>query len=389
MEKFFQKAYYDPASAAAYGGVKQLRDQAIKAGFKKVTFARVKAWLEQQETYSLFKRARKKFKRNQVPMVRIDYQWEADLADMNKYSDENDGYKYILVIIDTFSRYVWTRPLKSKSTKDTAEAFEDVFKEGRTPDILRSDAGKEFTGNALKKVLDEKNILHFVAQNETKASFSERQIQTLKMKLTKDIYERQNKEWISRLQDLTRGYNNSVHSSTGTAPSKINETNEDEVRFQQYLIKAKRNKTLKIRVKRDVKEKQLKKIILKARRKSKASLKFEPEDLVRVSYLKDLFSRAYDVNYSHELFRIVKAWRRDGLPVYSIKDYAGDPIKGVFYQQELTAAGEPRDGVFKIDKVLKSRTLNGKKQSLVKFLGWPSKFNEWLDSSTIKDVKRR
>ena len=108
-----------------------------------------------------------------------------------------------------------------------------------------------------------------------------------------------------------------------------------------------------------------------------------------MSYLKDLFSRAYDVNYSHELFRIVKAWRRDGLPVYSIKDYAGDPIKGVFYQQELTAAGEPRDGVFKIDKVLKSRTLNGKKQSLVKFLGWPSKFNEWLDSSTIKDVKRR
>ena len=62
MEKFFQKDYYDPSSAAAYGGVKQLRDRAIKAGCKKATFARVKVWLEQQETYSLFKRARKKFR---------------------------------------------------------------------------------------------------------------------------------------------------------------------------------------------------------------------------------------------------------------------------------------------------------------------------------------
>ena len=145
---------------------------------------------------------------------------------------------------------------------------------------------------------------------------------------------------------------------------------------------------MKIRVKEDVKEQQLKKIILKARRKSKAPFKFELDDLVRVSYLKDLFSRAYDVNYSHELFRIARASRRDGLPVYTIKDYAGDPIKGVFYQQELTAAGEPRDGVFKIDKILKSRTVKGKKQSLVKFLGWPSKFNEWLDSDTIQDAKR-
>ena len=343
MEQFLQKAYYDIAKPTAYGSIRQLWEHAKKAGIKNVSYAKVKKWLQEQETYSLFKRAKKKFKRNHVPMVRIDYQWEADLADMNKYSTENDGYKYILVIIDTFSRYVWTRPLRSKSTKDTAEAFEDVFKEGRIPDILRTDAGKEFTGHVLKKVLDEKNILHFVAQNETKAAFSERQIQTLKMKLTKDIYERQNKEWISRLQPLTKGYNDSVHSSTGMAPSNINKTNEDEVRFQQYLISNKRNKTMKIRVKEDVKEQQLKKIILKARRKSKAPFKFELDDLVRVSYLKDLFSRAYDVNYSHELFRIARASRRDGLPVYTIKDYAGDPIKGVFYQQELTAAGEPRD----------------------------------------------
>ena len=61
MEQFLQKVYYDITNPAGYGGVMALRAEAIKAGFKKVTIARVKAWLEEQETYTLFKKARKKF----------------------------------------------------------------------------------------------------------------------------------------------------------------------------------------------------------------------------------------------------------------------------------------------------------------------------------------
>ena len=390
MEKFLKKAYFDIYSPSAFAGVQKLRAAAIKAGFKKVTTAKIKDWLESQETYSLFKRSRRKFKRNTVPIVRIDYTWEADLGDMQKYSDENDGFRFILLIIDTFSRYVWTRPLRTKTTKETAEAFEDVLKEGRSPDILRSDAGKEFTGKAMEKLLDEKNILHFIAQNETKANFSERALLTLKMILTKDIYERQNKEWVSRLDGVTTGYNNATHGSTGLAPSDINAKNEDEVRFQQFLIREKKNRKKSIKIKLDAKlsEKKLKKTIAKARRFVRKPFKFSEGATVRVSYLKDLFKRAYDVNFSHELFRVARAYRREGLPVYTLRDWDNDPVKGVFYEQEMTRGVEPADGVYKIEKILKTRTVKGKKQAFVKFLGWHNKFNSWIDYSTIKNPQK-
>ena len=390
MDAFLKTAYYNISSSAAFGGVQKLRAAAIKAGFKKATVSKVKEWLERQETYSLFKRARKNFKRNTVPIVRIDYTWEADLGDLQKYSDENDGFKYFLLIIDTFSRYVWTVPMRSKSSKETTAAFETVFKEGRSPDILRTDSGGEFKSFALKKILDEENILHFFAQGETKANFSERAIQSIKMILTKDIYERQNKEWVSRLPAITLGYNNSVHRSTGMAPSEINHDNEDEVRLKQYLIRTKKNKKkkklIKTTLENNVKGKKTrKKVILKATEKP---FKFSPGDIVRVSYLKDLFTRAYDVNYSHELFRVVRAFRREGLPVYVIQDWDRDPVTGVFYEQELTLGAEPTDGTYKIEKVLKTRTVKGKKQAFVKFLGWHNKFNMWIDSASIKNPKK-
>ena len=322
--------------------------------------------------------------------MRIDYTWEADLGDMQKYSDENDGFRFILLVIDTFSRYVLTKPLRTKTTKETAEAFESVLKRGRSPDILRTDGGKEFTGNAMAKLLDEENILHFIAQNETKANFSERALLTLKMILTKDIYERQNKEWVSRLDAITAGYNNATHGSVGLAPSDVNAKNEDEVRYQQFLIREKKNRKKSIKIKLDAKssEKSLKKTIAKARHFAAKPFKFKEGDTVRVSYLKDLFKRAYDVNYSHELFRVARAYRREGLPVYALRDWDNDPVKGVFYEQELTRGVEPADGVYKIEKILKTRTVKGKKQAFVKFLGWHSKFNSWIDYSTIKNPKK-
>ena len=66
----------------------------------------------------------------------------ADLIDMQKYGDWNDGYKYVLLVIDTFSKYVWLRPLKRKTGEEVADAFADIFNtSGRTPAKLVTDKG--------------------------------------------------------------------------------------------------------------------------------------------------------------------------------------------------------------------------------------------------------
>jgi hypothetical protein len=70
---------------------------------------------------------------------------------------------------------------------------------------------------------------------------------------------------------------------------------------------------------------------------------------------------------------------------YTIKDSDGEPIIGRFYEQELYSA-EGREPDFKIEKVLRRRTVKGKKMALVKWLGYDNKFNSWIPAGDIKSI---
>ena len=69
------------------------------------------------------------------------------------YADENDGYKYLLAVIDIFSRYGWVEPIKDKTAIQVISAFDKILKKGRKPRHLQLDAGKEFTNKAFQDFL--------------------------------------------------------------------------------------------------------------------------------------------------------------------------------------------------------------------------------------------
>ena len=107
------------------------------------------SWLKSQPAYTLFKPAPYKqgrYQRQRVVVGGIDEQWQADLADMGTYARENAGYRYILMVIDVFSRYGFARPVKQKTGEEVARALESIFyKSQRHPKFyLQSDEGKEF-----------------------------------------------------------------------------------------------------------------------------------------------------------------------------------------------------------------------------------------------------
>src|SRR5438477_13207336 len=102
--------YYDPEHPAAYGGVAKLsRAAGVSA---KVTTE----WLKGQQAYTFHKPARKtRYKTRKYYTSGIDHQWQADLVDMQQENVQNEGFKYILTVIDLFSRYAWAEALRSKS----------------------------------------------------------------------------------------------------------------------------------------------------------------------------------------------------------------------------------------------------------------------------------
>ena len=75
----------------------------------------VSQWLPFQDAYTLHKPARRHYKRNKTIVLGIDDQWQADLVDMSAYAKSNQGYRYILTVIDVFSKYAWAQPLKQKT----------------------------------------------------------------------------------------------------------------------------------------------------------------------------------------------------------------------------------------------------------------------------------
>ena len=96
------------------------------------------------------------------------------------------------------------------------------------------------------------------------------------------------------------------------------------------------------------------------------------------------FRRAYQQQYTTESFKVDKRYRRQGIPMYKLKDWNDEPIIGSFYTSELSGVSKDVDSLFFIEKVLKKEKERGKTQLFVKWDGYPSLMNSWVDEDTVR-----
>ena len=101
----------------------------------------------------LHKPIRRKLKKRRVLINGIDKIWAADLVDRQAFSKCNPGVKYLLAVIDVFSKYGWLIPLKDKTGKSVASASKTIFKE-RKPEKMLVDKGKEFYNKDVKDLIE-------------------------------------------------------------------------------------------------------------------------------------------------------------------------------------------------------------------------------------------
>ena len=126
-----------------------------------------------------------------------------------------------------------------------------------------------------------------------------------------------------------------------------------------------------------------------AKSRQRRAYKYTVGDSVRISYLRHTFTRYYDHRWTGEVFTVDQRRKRDGIPVYKLRDYSGDILDGTFYEEELQkAAPLTNETVFKIDKVLKSRKRKGvEREHLVSWLYWPEKYNSWIPESQLTELR--
>lgn len=151
-----------------------------------------------------------------------DERWQVDLMNVISFHpEENDGFKYLLIIMDVFSRKLTVVPLYDKSSKEASSATELVFMTtGRIPKSITNDSGSEFESNHYKRICRKYDIHQFFTiPNVTHASVAERVIKTLRMKIGKYMTHNNTTRYIDVLGDIVDGYNNSIHSSIDSTPN--------------------------------------------------------------------------------------------------------------------------------------------------------------------------
>ena len=106
---------------------------------------------------------------------------------MQQFSKWNKGYGYLLMVLVVFSKYGWIVPLKDKKGETVTETFKSIFKEGRKPQYLWTDKGKEYYNKHLKDLLEKHDITLYSTENEEKSSVCERWNRTIKTKMWKQF----------------------------------------------------------------------------------------------------------------------------------------------------------------------------------------------------------
>ena len=127
----------------------------------------------------LHKEVRRRFDKRSVFAKQIADIWAADLVDMSPFFRSNKGYKYLLTVIDVYSKYGWIMPLKTKTGKKVARAFRKLFHNGH-PNRLWTDKGTEYYNRQLKGVLEANDVMLYSTENEEKSSVVERWNRTMK-----------------------------------------------------------------------------------------------------------------------------------------------------------------------------------------------------------------
>ena len=208
--RHLKKNYANPKSGVSFGGISRIYDYYNKV----IPIEQIKNFLSNDDSYTLHV---KSFKKQYNPSF-IRYkgqQMQADLIDVSNLSNNNNGIKFLLTIICSFTKKAWIYPIKNKKSDVVLKAFKTFMKDVvKVPRSVLMDAGGEFA--LVRKWCNENGIKTYLPYSSFHGSFIERFNQSIKNRIYKWMDANKTEKYINSLESLLEGYNNAKHSSIGT-----------------------------------------------------------------------------------------------------------------------------------------------------------------------------
>ena len=285
----------------------------------------------------------------------LDDVWGIDLMFMPS-PEENDGYKYVLIAVDIFSRYAWLQPLKSKDGTATWKAMTEIFKEaGTKPRKLWADSGGEFYNAVWKLGLKREGVKLYSTFSDWGVANIESLIKTLKTWLMPKYEERGSLRWVELLPDTLEYYNTKhIHKALNMTPYDARDKRKEAGLMERLYGREEEFVEVKP--------------------------KFKVGDWVRVASSRQAFFKGYEARWSYNAYLIRRVSL--GNPVmYYLKESDGTEVEGGFYENELQRTEVPMTVL--VQEIKERR--NGK--VLVSYRGLPKKYDEWIKAKDVRDLR--
>ena len=200
-----------------------------KHGDKAPTQKAINDWLINQKTHQLHRRQFQSQTITAIRNVRVPNQlWMADLVDI--HSKPDNGNKWILTVVDVFSKYAWARPMKNKEKQTVVVAMADILK-SQKPRLLQTDNGSEFISAPFQALLRKYQVKHItgLAGRPFGQGSIERWNGTVKSIIGRLWTARKDKRWVADLPQIVDNYNKNIHASTGIPPADVLRENKEQM----------------------------------------------------------------------------------------------------------------------------------------------------------------
>ena len=296
------KLYYNTSFPGSFSGagnfyreVKKLHPQATKK--------QISEFLIAQDTYTLHKSIKRPKKYRSTIVFGPRELWQIDLLDFQKIASVNREYRYLCVIIDCFTKFVWVKPLKNKRGVSIVKALALLLMTER-PKLIQADQGTEFFNKNVQKMLEAFGPRLYHTYSEKKAAIVERVQRTLRSRLGRIFTKHNNKVWIDHIDKVVNSYNNSLHRSIGMRPIEVKEEHTAVI-FSRLFPHVDRDKP-----------------------------KFNVGDHVRIISKKTFLQKEYEKGWTDEFF-VIKRVLKTNPVTYQIEDLQGEDVTGGFYAEEL------------------------------------------------------
>jgi transposase InsO family protein len=350
------RKYIAPPHPTAFAGIGNL------AARWHVPATQMRKILADNDAYTLHRSYRRPKVRNPYYVYTKRDMAQADLADMQQVARYNDGVAHLLTVINVFTKKVYVRTLKTKGAAEVAAGMRSILDSmGADPvRLVLSDNGTEFKNATMARLLRDRGIEQRFTFSEIKAGVVERSIRSLKDLIYRSMTERQSNSYTEQLPSLVESYNSRPHRS-------IDKLSPNEAELPQNMTRV---------------VSALRAHYAKAIRPP-AAPKFKVGDLVRVKCnYGNRFARGFQEQFSTEIYEIHRVNQRMAVTMYTLRSTDRlDIIQGAFYSNELSLVGKDRP--FKIEKVLRRRTVRGVRQLFVKWVGYGPNHNSWIDEGAV------